>query len=110
MNSRAVFTPTTSRCGTFLDRCHCAGPVALDPEAMQARHRASVERARRSGWASWLVSGRPLAKPRVVKVASPAAESVPPVLPVLTHTQRAHAAARAHFDKNNNNNNARRAS
>jgi hypothetical protein len=104
VNDRAVFTPTTSRCGAFLDRCRCSGPVALDPEAMQARHRASVERARRSGWASWLVSGRPLAKPRrTVKVASPVPEpavagSVPAVLPVLTHTQRAHAAARAHFD------------
>lgn len=100
--------PITSRCGAFLDRCRCSGPVALDPEAMQARHRASVERARRSGWASWLVSGRPLAKPRAVKVAPVATpdpvESVPAVLPVLTHTQRAHAAARAHFD------NARRAS
>lgn len=102
--------PITSRCGAFLDRCHCSGPVALDPDAMQARHRASVERARRSGWASWLVSGRPLAKPRAVKVAAPVpvpvavAEPVPAVLPVLTHTQRAHAAARAHFD------NARRAS
>lgn len=103
--------PITSRCGAFLDRCHCSGPVALDPEAMLARHRASVERARRSGWASWLVSGRPLAKPRrTVTVAPPTpepvavAESDPAVLPILTHTQRAHAAARAHFD------NARRAS
>lgn len=45
--------PTMSRCGRYLDDCRCrhTGAVAVPEAEMAARHRASVERAVRSGWA-----------------------------------------------------------
>lgn len=42
-----------SRCGIYLDDCKCkrTGPVVHTAAEMKARHRASVQRAERSGWA-----------------------------------------------------------
>lgn len=56
------------RCGYGLSECTCprTGPVALSPAAMQARHEASVERARMSGWSWQAPTGRP-SKPRSSK-------------------------------------------
>jgi hypothetical protein len=43
-----------SECGDYLDACTCnsRSPARRSPRELQARHEASVARARRSGWAS----------------------------------------------------------
>lgn len=44
-------------CGAALDRCQCVGPVPRTAAEVTAAHRASVARARRSGFAAQPIPG-----------------------------------------------------
>jgi hypothetical protein len=70
--------PSPSECGAYLETCRCQGRGTAPRSAaeIEARHRASVARARRYGWGDWITR-----KPTEQAAAAPSPRRQPRLVP-----------------------------